>query len=63
MTPEEKAIKWMDEVGKTNAIIDCKKTIEEIELRMDKQGYTIVDLEVLKEYQAILKTLQNTNNK
>jgi hypothetical protein len=63
MTPEEKAIKWMDEVGKTIAIIDCKKTIEEIELRMDKQGYTIVDLEVLKEYQAILKTLQNTNNK
>jgi len=63
MTPEQKALKWMDEVGKTQAIIDCKKTIEEIELRMDKQGYTIVDLEVLKEYQAMLKTLQNTNNK
>jgi hypothetical protein len=59
MIPEEKAQKWAEEVGKTQAIIDCKKTIEELEKRMDKHGYTIVDLEVLKEYQAMLKALQS----
>jgi len=63
MTPEEKAEKWANEVGRTIAIIDCKKTIEEIDLRMEKQGYTIVDLEVLKEYQAMLKVLQSMNFK
>lgn len=62
MTPEQKALKWMDEVGKTQATSDCKKTIKELEFRMDEKGYTIVDLEVLKEYQAILKTLQNIND-
>jgi hypothetical protein len=59
MTPEQKAHKWAEEVGKTQAIIDCKKTIEELDNRMDKHGYTVVDLEVMKEYQAMLKALQS----
>jgi hypothetical protein len=59
MTPKEKAISWIDEVGKTQAIIDCKKAIEKLEYTMDNKGYTSQDLAHLREYKDILKALQD----
>lgn len=59
MTPKDKAINWIEDVGKTQAIIDCKKAIEKLEYTMDKKGYTPQDLAHLREYKEILKALQD----
>lgn len=59
MTPQEKAQAWESEVGKTQAIIDCKRAMEKLEYQMDTKGYTPNDLAYLREYKEILKYLQN----
>jgi hypothetical protein len=60
MTSQEKAAAWIAEVGKTQAVIECKKAIEKLEKQMDTMGYTVNDLAYLREYQTILKLIQNT---
>jgi hypothetical protein len=60
MTIQEKAAAWIAEVGKTQAIIECKQAIVKLEYQMDTKGYTPNDLAYLREYQNILKELQNT---
>ena len=59
MIPQEKAAEWIAEVGKTQAIIECKRAIEKMERSMDKNGYTTADLQYLREYKEILKQMQN----
>jgi hypothetical protein len=59
MIPEQKAQKWAEEVGKTQAIIDCKKAIEKLDAQMDKYGFTPNDLAAMREYKSILKALQS----
>jgi len=59
MTPQEKALAWENEVSKTQAIIDCKRAIEKLDIHMDKHGFTPNDLAAMREYKEILKQLQN----
>lgn len=61
MTIQDRAKNWIDEVGKTQAIIDCKRAIEKMENHMDRNGFTPADLKHLKEYQEILKELKNND--
>jgi hypothetical protein len=48
MTSQEKAAAWIAEVGKTQAVIECKKAIEKLEKQMDTMGYTVNDLAYLR---------------
>jgi hypothetical protein len=59
MTIQERAANWINEVGRTQAIIDCKRAIEKFERHIDRNGYTPSDLQHLREYREILKELKN----
>lgn len=58
MTIQERAANWINEVGRTQAIIDCKRAIEKFERHIDRNGYTPSDLQHLREYREILKELK-----
>jgi hypothetical protein len=59
MTPQEKALAWENEVGKTQAVVDCKRAIDKLDIHMDKYGFTPNDLAAMREYKEILKHLKN----
>jgi hypothetical protein len=63
MTIQQRAENWAKEVGRVQAMIDCKRAIEKTEIHMDKNGFTTADLQKLKEYREILKLLQNNDFK
>lgn len=57
---KERAANWIKEMGRTQAINDCKRAIEKLENHLDRNGYTTADLQYLKEYQELLKELKNS---